>query len=99
MRTFGNDKPEFFQFKVEGFDEVYQIPLMASLPVRLSARFADVYSMTDERAKANAGYKLQVDILERYLPDEVMDSLDAAAMGAIFSAYADASTGEAEAGE
>ena len=99
MRTFGNDSPEFFEFKVEGFEGVQRIPLMASLPVTLSARFADIYEMNDEKARNNAAYRLQVDILVRYLPAEVVDVLDAAAMGRIMEAYVDASSGEAEAGE
>ena len=31
MRSFGNDAPEFFAFKLEGDEDVYKIPLAASL--------------------------------------------------------------------
>ena len=100
MRTFGTDKPEFFTFKLEGFDETYSIPLMASLPVQLSSRFADIYEMGNPDDKNNAAFRLQVDILAKYLPADAMEAIDAATMGAIFDAYIDASSEQgAEAGE
>lgn len=100
MRTFGTDKPQFFRFKLEGFDEEYTTPLMASLPVQLSSRFADIYEMGNPDDKNNAAFRLQVDILAKYLPEEALDTIDAATMGAIFEAYIDASSEQgAEAGE
>ena len=62
----------------------------------LRARGADVYGIEDETAKNNAAFRLQVDILERYLPAEVVETIDAATMGAIMEAYV---SEEAEAGE
>lgn len=96
MRTFGTDSPKFFRFAIEGVEGEFAIPRMASLPVTLSARFADVYAIEDETAKNNAAFRLQVDILERYLPAEVVETIDAATMGAIMEAYV---SEEAEAGE
>lgn len=100
MRTFGTDSPDLFTFRIEGIDETLAIPLAGSLPIRMSARFADIASMADDDAKQTAALHLEMDLLERYLPDGALDMLTAQDVGQIFAAWSEASgSGDVSAGE
>lgn len=94
MRKFATDAPEMFAFALEGHEGTLTIPRMASLPVSLSARFADIALIEDETEKNNAAYRLEVDILAKYLPADVLDVIDSKMLGEIFTAYMEESNGE-----
>lgn|GEM_PF-2595386 len=98
MKKFATDSPVMFAFQLEGVEGTFSIPRMESLPVTLSARFADIFRMDDDDEKTNAAYRLEVDILAKYLPPEAMDAIDARTMGAIFEAYME-QDGDANPGE
>lgn len=64
MRRFGTDKPEFFSFQLGDSDEVYKIPLAASMP-------NSVLLKMDEAG--DGSYKMQLDMLRQYIGDIVDD--------------------------
>ena len=61
MRTFGKDKPEFFCFQLEGSEEVYKIPLAASMTNEEALEFSEI----------GEDYRKQVEWLKRYMGDAV----------------------------
>ena len=100
MRTFGTDSPELFSFRLEGIDETFAIPLISSLPITMSARFADIAVMEDGDAKNMASLRLELDILRRYLPEDAVESMTASTVGDLFAAWSEASGVEgADSGE
>lgn len=60
MRTFSTDSPEFFAFQLEGHDEVFKVPLLASL--RISEAKAWTKATED-------GFLAQVEWLRGYIGD------------------------------
>lgn len=82
MRRFGTDSPEFFLFQIGDSDEVYKIPLIASLTNRQIVALDDI----------KGDYKKQVDWLRDFIGD-VVDDLAAVDTGAIMRAWRNASDG------
>ena len=78
MRTFGNDSPQFFAFKLEGSDDVYEIPLAASLPMSVLIEIDD------------ADAKVQLGFLRRYMGDKA-DELTVEQFRDIFAAWVEES--------
>ena len=63
MRTFSNDAPEFFAFKIEGSKKMYKIPLAASLTTK-QIRGLD---------ESGENYYKQVEWLRQFVGDLVDD--------------------------
>lgn len=85
MRTFGKHKTEYFEFKFEGDDKTYRIPLAANMP----------YNTLKEMNDAEDGDKFdkQVKMLRKYM-GEVVDDLMAGELSEILKAWAEASKAE-----
>ena len=73
MRKFGTDAPEFFTFQLEGSEEVYKIPLAASMPSK------HLFMM-------KGGFEAQVEMLRVYMGD-VVDELSAGTLADILEAW------------
>ena len=95
MRQFGIDNKEFFEFKLGDSEEVYKIPLAASMPVNLLLEMQDA-------DKNDKGFEVQLKMLKKYMGD-VVDELTANTCADILKAWADesktqgASVGESQA--
>ena len=79
MRTFGETK-KYFEFKLEGNDKLYRIPLAASMPARLLI-------MMQEADKHGEGFNGQMAMLKRYMGDDA-DELSAEVATNILQAWA-----------
>lgn len=94
MRKFGVDKPELMKFMLGDDEEVYTIPLAASMPASLILEMSDASRNGDE-----ALFRCQVEMLRRYIGDAV-DKLTAGDIRDILKAWQEESTGQgAEVGE
>ena len=83
MRRFGTDSPEFFVFQIGDSDEVYKIPLVASLTNKQIVALDEV----------KEDYRKQIDWLRDFIGD-VVDELTATDTAAIMKAWRAASDGE-----
>lgn len=85
MRKFG-EAAEYFEFQLEGTDEIYKIPTAASMPVKKLLEM--------QKAQNNGDlFEYQLEMLAEYMGD-VVYSLSAGTIGSILRAWA-ASTNEA----
>ncbi len=73
MRKYGTDAPEFFIFQLEGSEEVYKIPIAASMPLK-------------HLMKMKGGFEGQVEMLRAYMGDTV-DDIPAGTLGEILEAW------------
>lgn len=90
MKIFSTDSPEFFAFRLEGHDEVYKIPLLASL--RISEAKAWTKATED-------GFLAQVEWLRGYIGD-VTEELSVEQAQGILQAWTEATREQgADAGE
>lgn len=82
MRTFGEHKVEYFEFQLEGEEQIYKIPVAASMPFAVlnEMRIAD----NDER------FPVQVEMLRKYMGD-VVDTLSAQVLSDIILAWSEES--------
>ena len=80
MRTFGTDKPEFFIFQIEGSEEVYKIPLAASMPSKI---------LLDLRGD----FESQIEMLRKYMGD-IVDDIPATTLSEILKAWSEESRGQ-----
>lgn len=83
MRTFGSKNIEYFEFKLEGDETVYKIPLAAYMPFKL---------LNDMRNAADTdnNFTAQIEMLRKYMGD-VVDDLTAGVMSEILNAWGDES--------
>lgn len=94
MRRFGTDKPEFMTFYIGDSDEVYKMPLAASLPAVTIRAMQRVYQKGDD-----AAFEFQLALLEKHIGDAV-NKLTAKDVGEIFQEWNKQSAGQgAEVGE
>lgn len=91
MRTFGKDAPEFLEFRLGDSKKVHKIPLMTSLPLDLARRYAEIASESDEGAQEKLAIDLQIEILDRYVGEDVTKTLSVRDMRDIFQAWSEAS--------
>lgn len=84
MRTFGKKNIEYFEFQLEGEDEIYKVPLAADMPFTLlhNVRVA---------AEDGNGFVAQIDMLRVYMGD-VVDKLSSGVLTEILNAWSDEST-------
>lgn len=80
MRKFGTDAPEFFVFQIEGSEEVYKIPLAASMPSKV---------LLDLRGD----FASQVEMLRKYMGD-IVDEISATTLSDILKAWSEESRGQ-----
>lgn len=82
MRTFGEHKVEYFEFQLAGEEQIYKIPVAASMPFSVlnEMRLAD----DDER------FPVQVEMLRKYMGD-VVDTLSAQVLSDIILAWSEES--------
>ena len=85
MRTFGENKTEYFEFKLKDDKKVYRIPLAASIPYSILNRMDEAGD--DDR------FRVQVDMLRKYMGN-VVDELSAGVLSDILIAWAEASKDE-----
>ncbi len=85
MRTFGKRKIEYFEFKLEGNDRVYGIPLAANMP------YSTLKEMNE--AEEDARFDIQVEMLRKHMGN-VVDELTAGELSDILKAWADACQAE-----
>ena len=85
MRTFGRKKTEYFEFKIEGYDEVYRIPLAADMPYTF-------LNKVNQAAGAGESFVLQVEMLRKHMGD-VVDDLTAETLSDILLAWSEESKG------
>ena len=76
MRKFTVDKPEFFTFQIEGSDEVYNIPLASSMPMKHLVLIKD-------------GFEGQVEMMRAYMGD-IVDDLTAQTLSDIVNEWSTA---------
>lgn len=89
MRRFGTDAPEFFCFQIGSSDDVYKIPLSASMCSKDVVAFNDI----------DGNFYRQMEWLRRFIGD-VVDELTAADANAIVTEWLKASSDQgATAGE
>lgn len=84
MRTFAKSGTSFFEFQLEGEEQVYKIPLAADMPMTV---------LNDMYEKSNTGdrFMSQVEMLRKYMGD-VVDELSAGTLSDILRAWSDEST-------
>ena len=80
MRSFATDAPEFFCFQLEGDDEIYKIPLAASMPSSIVLKMQD-------------GFEGQFSILQKYM-GEGADKVTTKQVGEIITGWLNASKGQ-----
>jgi hypothetical protein len=94
MRKFGNDAPQFMAFTLGDGEDVYKVPLAASMPMET---LLELQEAADEGG--TKALRFQVELLRRYIGDAV-DSLTAGDVSAIYAAWNEESAESgAEAGE
>ena len=84
MRTFGENKIEYFEFQLSGAETVYRIPLAAGIPYSILEKM--------DEAEDDDRFRVQVDMLRKYMGD-VVDELSAGVLSDILKAWAEESTG------
>lgn len=84
MRTFPKSGTSYFEFQLEGEEQVYKIPLAADMPMTV---------LNDMYEKSNTGdrFMSQVEMLRKYMGD-VVDELSAGTLSDILRAWSDEST-------
>lgn len=88
MRKFGVDAPEFLAFTLGDSEEVYKIPLAASMPM------TTLLELSEAAAKGDAeSMRFQLDLLRRYIGERA-DDLTAGEVGEIFAAWNEESVGQ-----
>ena len=81
MRKFGTDAPEFMEFTLGGSENVYRMPLAASMPMDT------LIELQEATAKGGAeSLRFQMNLLRRYIGDAA-DTLTASAMTEIYTAW------------
>lgn len=83
MRRFGREKIEYFEFQLEDSEQVYKVPLAASMPFTILNRMKEAAN-TEER------FPVQVDMLRHYMGD-VVDELTASTLSEILAAWGEES--------
>lgn len=85
MRTFGEEKIEYLEFKLKDDETIYKIPLAASIP----------YGILDKMdgAEDDDRFRVQVEMLRKYMGD-VVDDLSAGILSDIIVAWAEESRDE-----
>jgi hypothetical protein len=84
MRTFPKSGTSYFEFQLEGEEQVYKIPLAADMPMTV---------LNDMCEASNTGdrFMSQVEMLRKYMGD-VVDELSAGTLSDILRAWSDEST-------
>lgn len=85
MRTIGKRKIEYFDFKLEGEEKIYRIPLAANMP------YSTLKAMND--AEEDNRFDIQIDMLREYMGD-VVDELTAGELSDILKAWSAACQAE-----
>lgn len=84
MRTFGEkSRIQYFEFKLEGDDKIFRIPLAAHMPFNM---------LNEMRAAADTdeSFPAQVNMLRKYMGDAV-DDLSAGVLSEILTAWGEES--------
>lgn len=84
MRTFAKSGTSYFEFQLEGEEQVYKIPLAADMPMTV---LNDMY----EASNTGDRFMSQVEMLRKYMGD-VVDELSAGTLSDILRAWSDEST-------
>lgn len=84
MRTFAKSGTSYFEFQLEGEEQVYKIPLAADMPMTV---LNDMY----EASNTSDRFMSQVEMLRKYMGD-VVDELSAGTLSDILRAWSDEST-------
>ena len=84
MRTFAKSGTSFFEFQLEGEEQVYKIPLAADMPMT-------VLNSMYEASNTGDRFMSQVEMLRKYMGD-VVDELSAGTLSDILRAWSDEST-------
>lgn len=94
MRAFGKDSPEFLSFTLGDGEEVYNMPLAASMPLTA------LIGLEEAAAKGSAeSLRYQMELLRRYIGDKA-DELTAGEVAEIYAAWSEESAKQgATAGE
>lgn len=87
MRTFGKDSPRFMEFKMEGGDEVYRLPLAASMKPAYNLRLFEAGRAEGEGEREYMAQRLMVDMFTDYLGSEFVESVTASQMLEIWLAW------------
>jgi len=85
MRKFGTDAPEFLEFQLGEGDEIYRLPLAASMPMEKMVGLQEAVN----KGQAES-LRYQLDLLRGYIGDAA-DALTAGDMTAIFTAWSEES--------
>ena len=85
MRTFGKELKEYFEFKLEGDEKIYQIPLASALPYGMLNELAETAGTKDR-------FSTQVKMLRMYMGD-VVDTLPVGTLSGILQAWGEESNG------
>ncbi len=83
MRQFGNDAPEFFCFQIGDDEQIYKIPLAASMNNKMLRSFNET----------NNNYMKQVEWLRTFIGD-VVDDLTPPTTAQILKAWSDTTAEE-----
>lgn len=84
MRKFGSESIDYFEFQLEGSEEIFRIPKAASMPV------GDVVAMREAQNKSGTDlFVYQVKMLAKYMGDAAYE-LNASTVSAILRAWASA---------
>ena len=83
MRTFGQSAVECFEFRLEGSDTVYRIPLAQDLPL-------DILDDMIETSDTDRAFHSQVNFLKKYMGDDV-GRITVSMLHDIFAAWGEAS--------
>lgn len=84
MRTFGKRIIKYFEFQLEDDEQIYRIPLAASLPYGLLNEMSEAAGTSDR-------FTAQVKMLREYMGD-VVDTLPVGTLSGILQAWGEEST-------
>lgn len=88
MRKFGNDAPAFLSFTLGDSEEVYKIPLAASMPMTTLLEMSEAVAKGDAEAM-----RFQLNLLKRYMGERA-EGLTAGEVSEIFAAWNEESVGQ-----
>lgn len=93
MRTFGKDSPKFMEFKMDGDDTVYRLPLAASMRPDFNLRLFEAGRAEDAGEREYMAQRLMIDIFECYLGADFVASVTTGQMLEIWWGWMEESRG------
>lgn len=100
MRDFSAKAPEVMEFTLGGGEHVYSLPLAASMPLDVLRKISRAANVENDEQRAAASIDAELEIIARYLGEDVAQTLTGEQVNEIFAAWAEesekagASTGE-----